>query len=44
MITRRALAEGVVWVLTGIFVVLMFMEPVVELLRQLDRGPDGFPP
>jgi hypothetical protein len=43
-VSRRGLIEGIVWVLTGIFVVMMFMEPVSQLLRQLAREVDGFPP
>ncbi len=42
--SRRAVAEAVVWVLTLFFTVQMFAEPVRELMRRLSVPSDVFPP
>lgn len=42
--SRRVVAEAVVWILTLFFTVQMFAAPVRELLRRLAVTSDVFPP
>lgn len=42
--SRRAVAEVVVWILTLFFTVQMFAGPVRELLDRLEGASDVFPP
>jgi len=42
--SRRGLAEAIVWTLTLFFTAMMFSGPVRELIQRLSAPADGFPP
>ena len=42
--SRRGLAEAIVWILTLFFTAQMFAAPVRELIRRLTLKSDAFPP